>query len=543
MSDIKECNVAGEIRPVPLADLVANAAVQYLLANPKSKPRWCLRKTPHDIHACTFLHRTPEKASNYVMVRGEPAPVSIGHLIQNKGLELILGSMEVFGEWCDLASPHDIVLCKKLHLGAVSDDKTVHVEGEESPVNVSHLLLNRGVSYLLTFPEAKGVWCNNKIVHDVVNCPYIHRRIDGHPKVVNVEDEKFPVPVNQLVMNAALSFLLDNPQCSGRWCGRVVNHDVEQCSYLHRRQPYIRVDGETVRINTIKSNRGLKYLLEHPEAQGHWCRSTHDDQHPLETCTFIHPKEGREYQAEAALSRLNGGGAPPPPLDGGVNGSFGNRINGSSKRPSTVDQQQQQRRPSHGTRRGGFENSSAQQGGGRGIGGGGSGNGFGSIDLGINNVNAPQHSSIGTNDTTSHFSSRILGHGNNNNYTTTTAHSPYINYPSPTPYNQPPNLYNNTIHNSNITASNNYFGSARPNNNENTAGRSQMIPAGQNNNQQRPVVGNVIVEGQAVDARTLVNNPGLQYLLGGPTFATGRFCTRVSDPNHRPEICRYIHKV
>lgn len=284
------CLPIGEHNEIPLTDLAPNAAVKYLLANPKSKPRWCLRKAQHDINTCTFLHRTPEKSAGFVTIRGEPAPVSVGHLLQNKGLELALGSPDTFSEWCSVAAPHEVATCRHLHLGLVKDDKTVHIEGEEAPVCVSHLLLNRGVSYLLSTKGTKGVWCNNKIVHDVLGCHYIHRRIDDHPQVVNVDEEKFPIPVKDLVQNKALTFLLENPQYSGRWCSHTVKHDAAECGFLHRIHPFIRVDGESVRISLLAPNRGLKYVLEHPEAQGHWCRSTHDEQHPMDTCTYIHYK-------------------------------------------------------------------------------------------------------------------------------------------------------------------------------------------------------------------------------------------------------------
>eukprot|EP00744_Colponema_vietnamica_P004380 GILI01006554.1.p1 GENE.GILI01006554.1~~GILI01006554.1.p1 ORF type:complete len:415 (+),score=63.79 GILI01006554.1:76-1245(+) len=388
-------------------------------------------------------------------------------------------------------------MCKRLHLGNVKDDKTVFVEGEEAPVSVSHLLLNRGVSYLLSFPEAKGVWCNNKIVHDVINCPYIHRRIDGHPKVVNVEDEKFPVPVHQLVSNAALNFLLDNPQCSGRWCGRVVNHDVEQCSYLHRRHPFVRVDGESIRINTIKSNRGLKYLLEHPEAQGHWCRSTHDEQHPMETCTFIHPKEGREYQAEAALSRgpathgvVYGDGANPP------NGRSGN---GVPRQQSDTHQQPHQ--PQH------------QQ------------NNFTlAAPPGAFGRNPPlvmHQGGIGS----------ARGRGGNVNIA---RGGMYPTQSFPQGVFNIPESFNGAVHNNNQNVGN--FGSqnAYQVSQEEYHQVLQSPPM-------RPA-GNVVVDGQAYDASTMVNNAGLQFLLKTP-MAAGRFCTRVNDPNHRQEICRYIHKL
>eukprot|EP00744_Colponema_vietnamica_P013673 GILI01019163.1.p1 GENE.GILI01019163.1~~GILI01019163.1.p1 ORF type:complete len:361 (+),score=44.26 GILI01019163.1:80-1162(+) len=284
------CLPIGEHMEVPISDLANNAAVKYLLSNPKSKPRWCLRKAAHDINTCTFLHRTPDKASGYVTIRGEPAPVSVGHLLQNKGLEAALTSSDTFAEWCSVAAPHEVATCRNLHLGVVRDDKTVLVEGEDSPVCVSHLLLNRGVSYLLSTKGAKGVWCNNKIVHDVLGCHYIHRRIDDHPQVVNVDEEKFPIPVKDLVKNKALTFLLENPQYSGRWCSHAVKHDASECGFLHRIHPFIRVDGESIRIGLLAPNRGLKYVLEHPEAQGHWCRGTHDEQHPMDTCTYIHYK-------------------------------------------------------------------------------------------------------------------------------------------------------------------------------------------------------------------------------------------------------------
>lgn len=297
------CLPIGEHTEVPLANLVHNAAVQYLLTKPTSKPRWCLRKAAHDINTCTFLHRTPEKAAAFVTVRGEPAPVSISDLLHNKGLEIAMSHPEVFAEWCSVAAPHEVATCKNIHLGEVKNDKTVTIEGEEAPVNVSHLLLNRGVSFLLTSRCAKGVWCNNKIVHDVLSCPYIHRRIDDHPQVVNVEDEKYPVPVKDLVKNKGLEFLLENPQYSGRWCSHFVKHDHAQCGYLHRVNPFIRVDGESVRISDLKANRGLKYVLEHPEAHGHWCRSKHDETHPIETCTFIHYKNETRRPPSVPSSR------------------------------------------------------------------------------------------------------------------------------------------------------------------------------------------------------------------------------------------------
>lgn len=318
MSACTSCLPIGEHTEVPLADLVPNAAVQYLLTKPNSKPRWCLRKAPHDVNACTFLHRTAEKASAYVTIRGEPAPVSISDLLPNKGLEIALAHPEAFPEWCSIAAPHEVATCKNIHLGEVKNDKTVNIEGEEHPVNVSHLLLNRGVSYLLSSRSAKGVWCNNKIVHDVLACPYIHRRIDDHPQVVNVEDEKFPIPVKDLVKNKGLEFLLQNPQYSGRWCSFFAEHDQSQCGYLHRVNPYVRVNGESVRISFLKPNRGLKYILEHPEAQGHWCRSKHDETHPVETCTFIHYKD-ETRRPTGGYNRGRGGrggGYSAPPAAG-----------------------------------------------------------------------------------------------------------------------------------------------------------------------------------------------------------------------------------
>ena len=298
------CLPIGEHTEVPLADLVNNAAVQYLLTKPTSKPRWCLRKAPHDVTTCTFLHRMPEVATGYVTVRGEPAPVAISDLLQNKGLEAAIAHPETFAEWCSVAAPHEVATCKNIHLGEVKNDKTVLVEGEETPVNVSHLLLNRGVSFLLSSRAAKGVWCNNKIVHDVLSCPYIHRRIDDHPQVVNVDGEKFPVPVKDLVPNKGLEFLLENPQYSGRWCSLFERHEPEECGYLHRTHPYVRVDGELIRVGLLRANRGLKYVLEHPEAHGHWCRSKHDEAHPIETCTFIHYKdEIRDMRARPEIRR------------------------------------------------------------------------------------------------------------------------------------------------------------------------------------------------------------------------------------------------
>jgi hypothetical protein len=140
--------------------------------------------------------------------------------------------------------------------------------------------------------------------------PYWQSAATADVVAVSVAGER--VPVADLAPNAALRYLQQHPGVSLQWCRHhgVASHEAATCAFAHRRAPAaappqlvappyrqsaatadvgaVSVAGERVPVADLAPNAALRYLQQHPGANGTWCRHHGVASHDATPCTFAH---------------------------------------------------------------------------------------------------------------------------------------------------------------------------------------------------------------------------------------------------------------
>jgi hypothetical protein len=277
--------VDGQVQPI--TRYMQNAALETSWSNPSLSMRMCQNQQQYDPVRCTFLHyRTDSERDPTIpsmvcsmgtvpVLAISPSPLTItvdgtsvrmSDLVPNPALTYCINYPAASSAWCLNISPdHDAMTCKYIHVADTVEEIMVNGElvdkrkvvrdfrmrrtvipnalsagkavGSDVRVNIcgtmmqaDHLVLNRGLSYLLNRTGEIGKMCINRIAHDPLSCNFIHRKEND---VVNVEGTA--VHVTALQMNMALKYLQQRPGLVGKWCPKnnEQSHLKIGCCYIH----------------------------------------------------------------------------------------------------------------------------------------------------------------------------------------------------------------------------------------------------------------------------------------------------------------------
>jgi hypothetical protein len=104
-----------DLKRIPVNELVHGSAVKYLLANPAKNGQWCrFHEECPNVMGCSYVHPLTH-LSEPVELRVEEHSIPIDELIANKAVEYLRANPTRTGKWCRNTRPHDAKECPYFH--------------------------------------------------------------------------------------------------------------------------------------------------------------------------------------------------------------------------------------------------------------------------------------------------------------------------------------------------------------------------------------------------------------------------------------------